>query len=174
MSKDSNDTEYSATSWRLVLGISIFLLSIFLPILGIPLLALLNLSAAVTASISGGMLIGAELLGIAAVAIMGKSGFTFIKNRIFGFLKQYGPPDEVSRIRYTIGLVMFCLPLLFGWISIYTYELIPDFANNPVPYAVAGDIFLVASLFVLGGDFWDKIRALFIYNAKASFLVESK
>jgi hypothetical protein len=24
----------------------------------------------------------------------------------------------------------------------------------------------VASLFVLGGDFWDKIRALFIHSAK--------
>jgi hypothetical protein len=25
----------------------------------------------------------------------------------------------------------------------------------------------VASLFVLGGDFWDEIRALFIHSAKA-------
>jgi len=169
MSKHSTDTKYSTISGRLVLGISIFLLSIILPTLGIPLLALLNLSAAVTASISGGMLIGAELLGIAAVAIMGKSGFTFIKSRTLGFLKQYGPPDEVSRIRYTIGLVMFCLPLVFGWISIYTFELIPGFANNTLLYAVAGDVLLVASLFILGGNFWDKIRALFIYSAKASF-----
>ena len=27
----------------------------------------------------------------------------------------------------------------------------------------------VRHLFVLGGDFWDKIRALFLYNAKADF-----
>jgi hypothetical protein len=24
----------------------------------------------------------------------------------------------------------------------------------------------VASLFVLGGDFWDKVRALFVYDAR--------
>jgi hypothetical protein len=27
----------------------------------------------------------------------------------------------------------------------------------------------LASLFVLGGDFWDKLRALFNYRAKARF-----
>jgi hypothetical protein len=27
----------------------------------------------------------------------------------------------------------------------------------------------LASLFVLGGDFWDKLRALFLYQARAIF-----
>ena len=27
----------------------------------------------------------------------------------------------------------------------------------------------IASLFVLGGDFWDKLRALFVRDAKAVF-----
>jgi hypothetical protein len=26
---------------------------------------------------------------------------------------------------------------------------------------------LISSLFVLGGDFWDKVRGLFIYEAKS-------
>jgi hypothetical protein len=33
-------------------------------------------------------------------------------------------------------------------------------------YAIGGDLLLLASLFVLGGDFWDKIRALFVYSDK--------
>jgi hypothetical protein len=36
-----------------------------------------------------------------------------------------------------------------------------------VGFAVAGDLLLLASLFVLGGDFWDKLKALFIYDARA-------
>ena len=28
-----------------------------------------------------------------------------------------------------------------------------------------GDLVFVASLFVLGGDFWDKVRALFVHDA---------
>jgi len=33
---------------------------------------------------------------------------------------------------------------------------------------VTGDLMLLASLFVLGGDFWDKIRALFVWSDKVA------
>jgi hypothetical protein len=106
------------------------------------------------------------VLGVLAVAIMGKPGYLFVKSRIFGFVQQYGPPNQVSRRRYNIGLVLFCVPILFGWLSIYLFDLIPGFADYPLPYAVCGDLVLLASLFVLGGDFWAKIRALFVYSDK--------
>ena len=32
---------------------------------------------------------------------------------------------------------------------------------------VPGDLLLLVSLFVLGGDFWDKLRSLFIHSARA-------
>ena len=108
--------------------------------------------------------IGAELLGVAAVAVMGKPGYLYIKNWVFSFLKQYGPPKEVNRTRYNIGLILFSVPLIFGWLSPYFSNLIPGFMQNPLRYAVIGDLILLASLFVLGGDFWDKIRALFVYS----------
>ena len=41
--------------------------------------------------------------------------------------------------------------------------------NNLLTYAIGGDILLVTSLFVLGGNFWDKIRSLFIYGAAVRF-----
>jgi len=153
--------------WRLKLGVALFLLSIMLPVVGVPVVAWIDLSAGVTTSVSGALLVAAEVMGIAAVAVMGKSGYIYIKSRIFGFLKQYAPPDEVSYRRYTIGLVMFCVPILFGWLSIYTLKWIPGFTTYPFAYALGGDFLLLASLFVLGGNFWDKIRALFIHTAKA-------
>jgi len=165
----ANTIDPPATTWRLKLGVGMFIMSILLPIIGVPLTARLGLSAAVTTTLSGGMLVAAEIMGLAAVAVMGKSGYIYIKNRLFGFLKQYGPPDEVSPHRYTIGLAMFCTAILFGWLSIYTREWIPGFTTNPLPYAIGGDILLLASLFVLGGNFWDKIRSLFIHSAKAQF-----
>ena len=122
-----------------------------------------------TASVSGVMLVAAEVIGLLAIAVMGKPGYTYIKGRVFGFLKRYGPPQKVSRLRYNVGLVMFSVPILFGWVSIYAAELIPGFKCHPLPYAIGGDILLVASLFVLGGDFWDKIRSLFLYDAEACF-----
>lgn len=134
-----------------------------------PLVVALDLSRTMTASVSGGLLLAGEILGVAAIAVAGKSGYALIKSKIFGLLKQYGPPNRVSRLRYRIGLVMFCTPILFGWLSIYTAGYIPAFAQNPLPYALGGDILLLASLFVLGGDFWDKIRSLFVHDAEVHF-----
>ena len=156
----------AAAGWRLKLGMAIFLLSIILPVAGVPVVTSLDLSSAMTTSLSAALLVTAEFLGIMAVAVMGKSGFAFIKNRVFGFLKQYGPPDRVSRLRYRIGLILFSVPLLFALMSGYIADFIPGFIQDPLPYAIAGDITLIFSLFVLGGDFWDKVQALFLYDAK--------
>ena len=162
------DSELQA-GWRIKAGAALFGMSILLPIAGVPLVATLGLSAAMTASLSGTLLVGAEVLGVAAVAVMGKSGFAFIKNRVFGFLKQHGPPQKVSRRRYTIGLVLFSVPLLFGWLSPYIWRWASGLLSYPLPLAIGGDILIVVSLFVLGGDFWDKIRSLFIHNAEVRF-----
>jgi hypothetical protein len=153
--------------WRLKFGVALFGLSIALPVLGVPLIAAMGMST--VATVSGAMLVGAEVLGIVAVAVMGKSGYAYIKNRVFGFLKQYGPPAEVSRTRYTIGLVMFAVPIVFGWVAPYATDLIPGYLGNELTYGVIGDLLLLVSLFVLGGDFWDKLRSLFSQGAKAVF-----
>ena len=158
-----------ATGWRLKLGVALFGLSIALPVLGVPLLAAMKLSATTVATVSGALLVGAEVLGIVAVAVMGKPGYAYIKNRVFGFLKQYGPPAAVSRTRYAIGLVMFTVPFVFGWLAPYAIDLIPGYLGNEFTYGIIGDLLLLVSLFVLGGDFWDKLRALFIGGAKAVF-----
>lgn len=164
-----SQTNVSTTGWRLKLGVALLCLSILLPLVGVPLLATMGLSASTVASVSGALLVSAEVLGLVAVAVMGKSGYAHIKNRFFGFLKQHGPPQKVSRGRYRVGLVLFCLPLLFGWLSLYISKWVPGLLDNPFPYAIAGDILIISSLVVLGGDFWDKIRSLFIHNAMVNF-----
>lgn len=165
------DTTGSAaiTGWRLKAGLALFFLSVLVPAAGVFLVTTLGLSTTLTATISGVLLMGGELSGIAAIAIMGKPGYQYIKTRILGFLKRYGPPQEVSRARYSLGLIMFCIPLLFAWLSLYLADYLPGFAQDPLPYAIGGDILLLASLFVLGGGFWDKLRSLFVHNAIAQF-----
>ncbi|WP_372683820.1 transporter suffix domain-containing protein [Desulfosarcina sp.] len=169
-----NSPEPKVEDWRLKLGAVIFGLSILLPIAGVPLVGLFGFSTGMKATITGGLLVSAEIMGLAAVAVMGKSGYAYIKKRALGFLKQYGPPNKVSPLRYKIGLVMFLAPILFGWVSIYTARWIPGFENNSFFYAVGGDLMLLSSLFVLGGDFWDKIRSLFIHDAEVHFPVVSE
>jgi hypothetical protein len=174
MNEDASTTAQPAMGWRLKLGVAIFVLSILLPVAGIPLVATLDLSGTVTASVSGVLLVGAEVLGVLAVAVMGKPGYIYIKNRVFGLFRRYGPPEEVSRARYNIGLVMFILPILFGWVTLYVSDWIPNLKENTFAYAIGGDMLLLASLFVLGGDFWDKIRALFVYSDKVCSSAEQQ
>jgi hypothetical protein len=42
----------------------------------------------------------------------------------------------------------------------------PELGVNRLPISIAGDVMLLTSLFMLGGDFWDKLQALFIHQAK--------
>ena len=116
-------------SWRIKVGFAIFIVSIGWPIL-IPILSVLGTPATAIAAFSGVMIVAAELMLIAGAAIAGKEGFAFIKATVFGFLRSYGPPREVSRTRYTIGLMMFSAPIIFGWASPYIGHHLPGFENE--------------------------------------------
>ncbi|UCB54394.1 MAG: transporter suffix domain-containing protein [Thiotrichales bacterium] len=169
MADISENTMPPAQGWRLKLGITLFGLSIAAPVIGVPVITMLGLDTAITATITGIMLVSAEVLGVVAVAVMGKSGYAFIKQRVFGLLRQYGPPSEVSRPRYLLGLVMFSCPIVFGWVAPYASGMIPAYDDNQTAFAIIGDVILLSSLFVLGGDFWDKLRALFFHRARAVY-----
>jgi len=155
------------SSFRFRAGVIVFVASWCSPIL-IPLVAASGLSAHWKTIISGALAVGIPEIGtILAIAIMGKLGFETMKHRIFGFLKKHGPSDRVSLARYRIGLVMFGMPLLFGWLSPYLQKMIPQYDENRILLSVIGDLLLIGSLFVLGGDFWDKVRSLFVHDAIA-------
>jgi hypothetical protein len=46
-------------------------------------------------------------------------------------------------------------------------EMVPGFPEYRIHMGLSIDFIFVCSFFVLGGDFWDKRRALFIDKAKA-------
>ena len=154
-----------SAQWRFRLGLTIFIVGFASPLL-IPLVTASKLPTNWKAIISTALAVGIpEVFSIIAIAIMGKSGFNLIKQRIFIFIKKYGPPEKVSRTRYRIGLVMFVLPLLFGWLAPYAPQWVPGYEAHRLYYNIGGDVMFIASLFILGGEFWDKVRSLFIYDA---------
>jgi len=155
--------------WRFIVGVILFSLGLVSPLF-IPLVTKTALPVQWKTVISGLLMLGIpEILWMAAVAILGKTGHNYLKTRIFTFLKRHAPPDRVSLTRYRIGLVMFVLPLLFAWLVPYAPHLVPGYAAHRFTINLAGDLLLFSSLFVLGGDFWDKVRALFVCGATAQF-----
>lgn len=169
MSENETTPKDFSETWQFKLGILLFGLSIVIPLGGVPLVTALGFSTTIAATISGALLVGAEVLGILAAGVMGKEGYAFLKQRVVGLLKPYAPPQVVSRRRYIFGLCLFSLPILFGWLSVYTNRFIPGFTDYSLLYNLGGDLVLLVSLYILGGDFWDKIRGLFLYDAKVHF-----
>lgn len=154
---------------RFYAGLSFFVLAWILPLFSI-LVAKLNLALSTKAVIIGLLTLGGpELLGLLAVLCLGKENLLFIKKRIFTWLKRLKPAAIVSRTRYRFGLVMFLLPIIPTYIMAYVPQWLPVASHSHFYVNLAAYFVFLSSLFVLGGDFWDKLRALFMYDAWVEF-----
>ena len=154
---------------RLILGGTVFIGGFLSPVL-IPLVVASELGGAWKSLLSGILLVGLpEILMLVSVAILGADGYRFLKEKLWTMLKKTAPSAEVSRPRYIVGLVLFLTPLIYAWLEPYIGEFNPWLQNNHMIFNITGDLLFVISLYILGGDFWDKLRALFQYNAKAQF-----
>jgi len=151
-------------------GAIILVIGFLLPLL-IPFVSYLDVSTEARTLISGMLLIGGpEVFSVIAIAIMGKPGFIYIKAKVFALLKRTLPTDEVSRLRYNIGLALLIPHIIFAYISFYAPHWLPGYDEHRIAMNLTADFLMVITLFILGGEFWEKVRALFIYEAKAGIL----
>jgi hypothetical protein len=168
MNKKDQNTQPAAKppTGRLTLGGAIFISGFLSPLLT-PLVFASALPGGWKAAISGLLVFGIpELFMIIAVAVLGKEGYSYLKAKLFGILKKVAPSDEVGIVRYRFGLVLFTIPLLIGWLLPYFNHLLPEFESYKQVINVGGDLMFISSFFILGGDFWDKLRGLFVHRAR--------
>lgn len=162
MIKVNNIPDISKT--RLTIGGFVIVVGFLCPLL-IPFVTSTGWSIGFKSAVSGLLALGIpEVFMLIGVAILGKDGYQFLKDKLFGFLKQFAPPDFVSLTRHRIGLVMFCLPLLIGWIGPYLAHVFPNIKELPLWSYIVGDVTFFASFMVLGGNFWDKLSGLFKHD----------
>ena len=126
--------------WRFKVGIALFALMILAWLL-IPIEAALGMSAGAIAATTAGIAIGNKIILLVAIAVMGKAGFQELKAKVFHKLT---PPAEVSPMRYRIGLVLFCLPLLQG----LQFELAGGRPELPEVSYLTGEAFFQTGSFV--------------------------
>ena len=149
---------------RLYLGGFIFIIGFLAPLL-VPLVTKSDLSTVWKTTLSGLLMAGIpELFMVITVSILGKEGYQYLKGKVFAFLKKHGPPQHVSRVRYNIGLVFFTIPLLFALLFPYLSHHFAVLEKIESVINIGGDVMFFTSFFILGGEFWDKIRALFTYT----------
>jgi hypothetical protein len=159
-----DEAEAAAGDWRFKLGMVIFLLAFAIWLL-VPLLAALNASGDTLAALSGVVFISNKVLLVVVVAVMGKPGFEHLKKQVFRYVAILAPAPEVGRLRHSLGLVMFSLPLLTTFVEPYDHYIWPALLTHGWQLELLSDLIFIASFFVLGGNFWDKIRALFVRTA---------
>lgn len=151
---------------RLVLGGTLFVGGFFSPLL-IPWVTQSDLPAEWKAVLSAGLVAGLPEIGmVLAAAVLGKQGFALLKQKLFAVLRKHTEPAAVSAGRYRLGLVMFCTPLLVGWVHPYLARVLPALSMEQGSLApfIFLDLVFAASFVVLGADFWEKIRRLFVYS----------
>ena len=145
---------------RLKLGNALLALGLVMPA-GTVFVAATNWRGDLKALLDGILLFGLEIMAIPAVALMGKENYDRIVNRVKTVLKRLKPAGDVGRTRYRIGLALFGVPLLLGWIASYLPDWRPEDYPVRIGINLVLDLTIVSSLFVLGGDFWDKLRVSF-------------
>ncbi len=159
--------------FRFYVGWSIFILSFFMLPTGLVLREFIS-SSFLRGFVLGVFWISAPLMKIGSIAILGKASYAWINYKMHYFYHKVAKPHQITPLRYNIGLVMFVLPFLPNYMISFMPHLIPISMTTRYIIIIASDVMFLASLFVLGGDFWDKLRALFIYKAKARFPEEAE
>jgi hypothetical protein len=154
-----------SVGWRFKLGTAVFVLAFAIWLL-VPLAASLGAPAARTAALSGFIFVANKILLVLCVAVMGKAGFQRLKSVAFGHAKSLSPLATVGPTRHAVGLVMFCLPLAAAMLAPYIDILWPGSRPTAWQFEVLVDLMLIASFIVLGGDFWNKLQALFVRTAR--------
>lgn len=156
---------------RLIMGVVVFIAGWVVGLALIPFVNRSELTDALKATLTGILLLVVpKVFLLIAVAIMGKPGFAYLKSLVAAQFRRIAPPATVSVLRYRIGLILLITPILLGSLGDYlAIQLIPMRQQYPYLAAMTGDLLILLSLFVLGGDFWDKLRALFVREARVVF-----
>ena len=100
-----------------------------------------------------------------AAALLGKEFLAAMKKKFASwFRRTAAPPKPVSRARHQAGVLLLALSFLpYYFALIYLVFFVPENATLHVLAwsLVAGEALGIGSLFVLGGQFWDRLKRLF-------------
>lgn len=161
--------------WRYYAGLAFFILS-FVPICTAELVLLLPLVLPITkaqaVSFTAIYLAFGEVCFLVAIALLGKPFLAAVKAKAKAFLGRFWaklagpprPPRPIGRARHAVGVALFAA----SWLPYFITEAALLFAAPGAINAmslgcllIVGDFVFVASVFVLGDEFWARLKKLF-------------
>jgi hypothetical protein len=153
--------------WRLYAGITALILSCVMPLVGLA-VPFLGLPVAWSAVLVGVLLAGGpEVLIVVAAILLGKETVHYFMATAKRKVLEALLVKPVSQARYYVGLTISVLSPA----PLYLYGYFPGImpADEARIYILAAaDLSFVASVFIImGGEFWEKLRSIFIWQGKA-------
>ncbi|MEE8311939.1 MAG: hypothetical protein V3R77_06760 [Candidatus Binatia bacterium] len=165
-----NTWRYKAGLTLIAVGHLILLVALLLPMLGFGVGV-----GAVLAVIGEGMC-------MLSIVFLGKEGFLEIKHRIVKTARE-GFEGAVGRGRFRTGVAL----IVYNTLALLAVELLalqralratsenpdpgvlgiaPEVLASSVVFLVAsGEVAFIFAIYVLGGDWWDRFRALFVWKS---------
>jgi hypothetical protein len=155
--------------WRFYTGIGALALSCVLPLLAVA-VPWLGLPTAHSVVLAGALVAGGpEVLCLVAVALLGKQTFQYLTHMTKRVLRRTFVDRPVSRTRYYVGLAI----VLLSWLPAYLYAYLPAAMPGEslrIYILAATDLAFVVSVFLMGGEFWEKVRRIFIYEGTSGIV----
>lgn len=164
-------------TWKHRLGMILIVYS-FIPLCTVELVAFLGVPASQAVTLGAFYVASGEIAFLLAVALLGKPFVMAVKAKIKGFFfrsktdaapQAATTPRHIGRVRHAFGVVLFVLSI----VPYYATMAVLFVAHPKEPdlgallwLLVAGEALFLISLFVLGEEFWAKLKHLFEWPGK--------
>lgn len=176
-SKDETISKEFTRTWRYKAGLTLIIVGNGILVLGILAPALGAGAGTVSA-----MVIGGEILSLASIVFLGKEGFKAIKSKVFAFVKT-SYTGTVGPTRHYIGISFLFINFIVHYIvALYLWDAFGAATATTTPPDVWGldfaqqesmvswlfliaEITFLSSIYILGGDWWDKFRNVVVWKA---------
>lgn len=109
----------------------------------------------------------AEVLCLVAAAILGKDNYQKLARKVRPRARRSVPDRKTRRFRYYLGLA----GCVFNGVPLTLYAYVPELmpgGSTKAGILVIADLVFFGSLFFAGGEFWEKLRRLFIWEESPS------
>ncbi|HDL64157.1 MAG TPA: hypothetical protein ENH12_02065 [Proteobacteria bacterium] len=165
--------------WKYYLGMTLFIYC-WIPYIVSGAVLFFNVPLGKLIGIMAAFIASSEISFAISVVLLGKPFIKMLKAKFkekFLRHKSPGPEKPISKTRHYIGIIL----LILSFIPCFVVEISLFFGypktdeGHVVMYlsVIAGYTIFIVSLFILGGDFWDRLKRLFQYQGKSPVPVEN-
>ncbi|MFI8280892.1 hypothetical protein ACIGBH_39645 [Streptomyces sp. NPDC085929] len=149
--------------WALYVGLTALGLAVLLPLMALA-IPFLGLPPAVSTALVTGFIVGApEILILIAASLLGKKAVHYFTNRLKRSVSNAAIGTPASKARYYAGLAIALVSTVPLYLTGYFPNSMPQ-GNARTYFLVGADLAFILAVLIMGGEFWSKVRRVFIWD----------